>query len=395
MAITDIYGNVIPTGEIVIEDYYEEEMADTIAKVRDLNDEPALVFPVATDIHRYSSAPQTFDKMIANMTKFAESVKCDFVTSLGDLINGDTTQANSLSYAYDSMEKFQSIGVPYLNVQGNHDNNPYDSGGGLSGAVFNIQQVFKAFFTDTKGVTYNFSELGTDYYIDFDGLGVRVIVLNACNVKGAKNYAYGSSTGAWLATALDTNHTVLLLVHLSPISSQVWNNCQSTNTSAIKTALQSFVNNGGHLVQLSGHTHLDLAFVTPWLSVVHACTRSASTNTSGSGFNVITGYIDEMGNPSRTQGTYTEDLWTVCVLKPNSGELDCIRFGAGNDRYFHYVPIAPTTLTTRLSNVTWSSSDTSVATVSDGVVTGVASGTCAILAKDAEGNYEAWTVTVS
>ena len=125
------------------------------------------------------------------------------------------------------------------------------------------------------------------------------------------------------------------------------------------------------------------------------CQKCQQANTTTTEMQKISGYIDVMGSPARTAGTATEDAWTVCVLKPNSKELSTIRFGAGVDRYFHYDPIAPTTLTSKLASPTWSSSNESVATVSGGVVTGVASGTCAILAKDATGNYEAWIVAVS
>lgn len=380
----------------VVQSCYATELADTIVKARGLITEPCLVFPVVTDIHRYSSAPQTFDKMIANVTRFCENVKCDFLANLGDLIDGNTTQANSLSYAYDAAKKFQRIGVPYLFVEGNHDNNPYNSAGSLQGDVFDISQVFKAFYAGVQGVDFHIAENGTDWFIDFHGLGVRVVGLNACNVKKAKNYAYGDTTATWLANvALDTDYTVLLLEHLTSTASQVWNNCHGTNATNVNNALKAFVNGGGELVNLSGHSHLDLAFVTPWLSVMFAAQKFENFSPTSAGYQAISGYIDVMGNPSRTQETASEDCWTVCILKPHSMELDTIRFGAGVDRYFHYDPIAPTTLTSRLSGVTWSSSDTGVATVSGGVVTGVASGTCAILAKDSAGNYEAWTVKVT
>ena len=110
---------------------------------------------------------------------------------------------------------------------------------------------------------------------------------------------------------------------------------------------------------------------------------------------MVTGYIDAIGTPARTAETYTEDAWSVCVYKPQSNEFDMIRFGAGTDRYFHVTPVVPTTLSTRLSGtVTWHSSDDAVATVTDGVVTGVSTGRCAVFAKDADGNIEVWIVTV-
>jgi hypothetical protein len=108
----------------------------------------------------------------------------------------------------------------------------------------------------------------------------------------------------------------------------------------------------------------------------------------------ITGFIDNIVKPARVAGTASEDAWTIAVYKPITNDLDLIRFGAGADRYFHATPIAPTTLTSRLSNVSWSSSDTNIATVSSGAVTGVASGRCAIIAKDTSDNYECWIIEV-
>lgn len=395
MAVYNKNGERIDEGGISILPYYDEEMADTVAKVKNEITEPCIVFPATTDVHVGSTAPQTFTQMSDNIAKFTELVKCDFVACLGDLIDGSTTQETSMGYALTSTQGMRKSGIPYIFVQGNHDNNPYNASGSFGGLDFSVEQVFKGLFSATRNVTPNYSENGMDYWFDVEGVGIRVIVLNACNVKRAHNYAYGSSTASWLAGALDTENTVLLMEHLSSISSQVYNNNSPTGYSGITDALTSFVNGGGHLVQLSGHSHVDLAFITPWLSVMFVCQKLSKADATSTNMQKISGYIDVIGAYDRTVNTVSEDAWTACVLKPNSGELATIRFGAGVDRYFHYKAIAPTTLTSKLSSVTWSSSDTSVATVSNGVVTSVGSGTCAIIAKDSEGNYEAWTITVA
>lgn len=395
MAVYDKYGNRIDelNDSIVLKSYYYDEMADTIQKVRSVNDEPSIVFPIVTDIHRYKATTQTFADMIKNISYFSKEVKCDFVVNTGDTIEGDSAKATSFTQAFEAIKAFMNIGVPFVYAQGNHDNNIYSSS---TSNQFTLAETFQAFFNATKDVTYHFSEGGTEYYIDLDGIGVRIVVINACNSGRVTNYGYGNTTASWLTnTALDTDHTVLLFEHLSSIASQVWNNNHGTNASAVENALRAFVTGGGTIVELSGHSHIDVAFVQPWLSVMNVCQKFEVADITSANYQKISGYIDQLTAPTRTAGTYTEDAWTACVLKPNSGELDCIRFGGGCDRYFHYKPIAPTTVTSRLSNVTWSSSDTSIATVADGVITGVASGTCAILAKDTEGNYEAWTVTVA
>lgn len=402
--VYDVNGNEIATGggsQIIVEPYYEAELADTIAKVQKEITEPVFIAPVFTDSHRFSDGvTQNFKFMNANIAAFAKAVKCDCLVNTGDTVDGNKTDEETMIETHECLKDLLGIGLPYFFAQGNHDNNIYNSDmSGTTGNKYTIQQVFMAQYAGTRKVTVNISENGTDYFVDFDGIDVRLVSLNACNVNVATKYGYGNSTASWLSgVALDTDKTVLLVSHLSSIATQVWKNCHGENADSIVSALQNFVSGGGTLVQITGHSHVDIAFISPWLSVVNACQKSQQVSGASTlaGFDVVSGYIDVIGNPSRTPETATEDCWTVCVLKPQSKELSMIRFGAGVDRYFHYNPIAPTTLSTKLSGtITWSSSNTSVATVSNGVVTGVASGTCAILAKDTAGNYESWTITVS
>ena len=141
---------------------------------------------------------------------------------------------------------------------------------------------------------------------------------------------------------------------------------------------------------------------TPRIADVANVTKNEFTDTEGEVIpptaedtHGITDFIDNIVKWERTAGTYTEDAWTVCIYKPDTHDLDFIRFGAGADRHFHVQPISPTTVTTTLTgNITWSSSNEEVATVSDGVITSVSAGKCAILAKDENSNYECWIVVV-
>lgn len=384
-----------------IKTYYYDEMTDTITKAQNLKDEPCLTFMWATDIHRHSSnaaGVQTFTYMIQNMKAFSKSVHCDFVLNTGDDTDGNVALATTLQRAYDMTKEFMSIGVPYIKSNGNHDNNPYNG----DSNVFNINQSFKAYYTLTPhDVTINVAENGTDFYVDYNDLGVRFVAINDNNVKTANTYSWGETTPAWIESALNTNKTVLLSLHISPIRTQVYNNQRVTTSernTAVLNAFNSFVNNGGNLIMLSGHSHADMAFITPFLSVMEICQRFYTDGGSVDdvpGFQAISGYIDVISRPVREAETYTEDAWTVGIYKPISNELHLIRFGAGTDRHFHVTPIAPTTVTTMLTGtITWSSSDESVATVSDGVITGVSTGKCAVLAKDASGNYECWIVSV-
>ena len=267
-SLTDLVVRVTLTkADADIEPYYAAEMTDTINKVRNSITSPALVFPIVTDIHRYSenAAVQNFKQMINNISHLALNVKFDFLLNLGDFTDGNTTKEVTFDRAYESTKDFVNIGVPYFWANGNHDINYYTTDQPYE---FTMPEVFKAYYGSIKNVVYNRNEYATDYYIDFT-IGVRLICLNANGiVDGHERYAYGNSTAAWLEAALVTDNTVIVAVHQSSQPNQVYNTVNTYNGAAINAKLQAFVNNGGNLIMLSGHSHRDIAFIDPWLSVM-------------------------------------------------------------------------------------------------------------------------------
>ena len=377
--------------ESEIEPYYETEMNDTIQKVRKVATSPCAIFPVVTDIHRYKAEIQTFANMISNIKYFSERIKCDFVITTGDTIEGNKVRNISLEEAWDSMKDFLAIKTVIKYANGNHDNNAYYN----SSNYFNIKDVYSGFFTVCDGDAVNFGENGTDFYFDNKEIGVRFISINSCNCKIAYNYGIGTTTSNWLSTALNTDMPVVLFTHVSPIKEHVWNNIDPSNMSDIRTTLANFVNNGGELVIITGHSHVDAEFISPYAEITNLCQKFEVANTSAPEYQAISGMVDGIRTPNRTADTYTADAWTVGVLKPIDKEIDFIRFGAGIDRYFHYHAVAPGTLTSRLNVVSWNTTDESVATVSAGVINAVGSGKCGIYAKDADGNIEIWIIEVT
>lgn len=381
-----------------LQNYYLEEMADTMAKVRGLMTEPALVFPLVTDIHVNTGDFKAYPSTIRTLRHFTGEVPCDFVVNLGDAINGDKSQALSLAEAYGITRDMMSLGLPYYYANGNHDNNPYSDAS--SSEKFTLAQDYQALFAGVKGVVPYAADRGTSYYKDLDGMRVRLVVLNSCNVTVSSTYGFSAGLAGWLEEeALDTDYTVLLMTHISCVSNQVWNNSNSArvpkNSAAVAAAVQAFADRGGRVIQLNGHSHIDYEHVEPWLSITSCSAKYNNVDLDGTGYPDITGFVNVKRSPERTGWTASECVWSVCVYKPWADEFDVIRFGAGVDRYFHLTPIAPQTVSTRLTGtVTWSSSDTAVATVSGGVISGAGSGRCAVIAKDAEGNIECWTVVV-
>lgn len=373
-----------------IKAYYAEEMEKTLDTVREAITEPALVFPMMTDIHFMSGLHPftTFNTGADNVKYFAEHLPIDFMLNLGDNTDGNTTPAETMRRSKHMLDRFAEIGAPYYMAIGNHDTNYYQSAVKLTGT-----ETFMAYLSNTRGVVFDDSEYNLSFYKDFEELGVRLLVLD---LNYLAQYTSAATLAAWVSgTALNTSKTILLCTHLSMYKYQNWANQGIGNSAGIVSALESFVNGGGTVVQLCGHAHADYYFNAPWLYVVSSCQKLEQADVTGENYQSITGEIGDIVSPARALGTVTEDLWTACVLKPKSQELDMIRFGAGVDRRFHYGKLnaaSAGTLTTVLTGAAWTTSDATVATVSDGTVTAVGSGMCQITATDTDGNFETWTV---
>lgn len=306
--------------------YYKDEMDTTVAAVREALDEPALVFPLATDIH-FLSVDTTFDNTATNIVEFCKRVKCDFVANLGDNTDGNVDKVYSSQRNSYMMDRFCEAGIPYIFSAGNHDTNYYKS----SSDLFTAPQMFSIYYSNTRGVHFDTTAGESNYYIDFDELGIRLVVLDA---NHGVRYGFSANTATWLTnTALDTNYIVVLFEHLSSIKEQNWGKSNCANSADVTAALQAFVTGGGTLIQLCGHSHADFHFTTPWLAITSTCSKFECVDLTESGFSHLTVDIDA---PERVHGTASEDAWTVFVIKPISRTMDAIRFGAGEDRSFTF-----------------------------------------------------------
>ena len=327
--VNDRYGS--------IRNIFESEMQETLETVRGLMTEPCLVFPLVTDIHHESKTRNlfsNFDQMIDNIRRFSRNVHCDFLVNLGDNTDGDDVAVTLRRNDY-MLSRFIHLGLPYYQAIGNHDTNYVTNTGATNDRNLTIEETYRSYISATKDAVFNQATNGTDYYKDFDQYGVRLVVLNV-DYLGA--YVYSGSTVTWLEeVALNTDKIILLAVHLSSISSQNWNNNNPTNSANITAALQSFVNNGGTVIQMCGHSHTDYSFETPWLCVFSNCQKFEQADLTGAGYKAITGY-DNYGlvAPERTAGTATEDSWSVVVLRPHARKINFVRFGAGNDREYTF-----------------------------------------------------------
>lgn len=311
-----------------INDIYVKEMNTTIERVRNVMDEPCLVFPIITDIHYKSNSIDIFDESIDTIKYFANHVKCDGIINLGDNIDGNTDKNITMSDGKYMLERFLEITAPYYFAQGNHDTNY------VGKSLLTMCETYSTYFSNTRSTAINKQTNGTDYYVDFDNCDVRLIVLNS-NYEEA--YKYSTSAATWLEAALNTTKTVILAEHESVIKTENFSQQYTAYADSVEPVIQNFVNNNGKLIHICGHSHLDYAFSSPWLTVFSNCAKFEKSDLTHSGYQSIAGY-DEKGliAPDRDAANHTKLCWSVMVVKPLSRKVNFIRFGAGEDREFLY-----------------------------------------------------------
>lgn len=309
-----------------VKDYYLSEIETTIASVKECLTEPCLVFPMVSDIH-YLHAPEqptSIDFCVNNMRALAEELTFNFVTCLGDMIEGDTPQKESFVRADHVLDKFKSIGIPFYPTIGNHDDNRYESG-----ATFNQEQLRRAYLRHTYDVSYDpsVSMKGTSYYKDFEELGLRCFFLTS-NTNGA--YGYSDDTCTWFETAV-TNcpHRFLVFTHISPVPAQNYGQKYGTDTGStrIRTAC---INSDKFIMLFSGHNHYDASFIEPFLSFTMNCQKFELTNGDASL------WAEGAVKPTRVVGEASEDCFDIVVVRPTSKKINRIRFGAGDDQEYTY-----------------------------------------------------------
>lgn len=311
--------------------YFAEELNDTIKKINALQTEPCLVFPLITDIHYdpRSSILQNFNDTITIIKKMRENISFDFILNLGDNINGSSNKELVLSDARYMLNSFKNIGLPYLFALGNHDTN-YDPS-----PKFTISETYGAFYSATpKTAKINANSNGTDFYIDYDELKIRIVSLNSNYLNSM--FISDSSANWFKNSALNTNNVVIFCIHESPINTQNWAATTVYNGDFVKEQINNFIANGGTLIQLFGHSHADYNFSTPWLSIASNCGKFEQSNLDTDEYRAITGYDGNIVAPERVQGTDKEQSFSVVVVRPTIKKINLVRFGAGLDREFGY-----------------------------------------------------------
>lgn len=393
-----------------MKDYFADEMADTVAKVRARQGNQSATLIVCSDIHYRDIdedyrpfAPFAFPGASLTMKEFARRVRVDNLVCLGDAIDGRQTAAQGKMDARDLAKFFSAVGVPLLFAIGNHDDNRYYAKDG-GDRNFTAREIHAEFIQQVdERTSVGGAMQGCNYYRDIERLKIRLIVLMSINFN--KQYYYTTDTQNFLTAtfaSMPEGYRAVIFTHTPLLQAHTYSTAQTLNggeavSNIIAANLDKF------LAIYYGHTHVDNQWMSPFVEINLGCSK---VNNQEGG--VLPAAAPEGSYfPERAVGDYREQLWDVTVIDKVNSLLSCIRFGAGVDRYVHLAPIevsagGTTTLTPSvLTASSWETRESEASSISiEGGVVSVDSGATSgarltAVCKDASGNKEIWAIKVA
>ena len=359
-------------GASQLPEYFDAEIMDTVRKVEQLTTKPALVMPLITDMHvdKYTQY-RPFSQTAATMKAVNDYIISDAILNLGDMVDGYVSKQLTADRIRGAQKELTAINPMVLTTFGNHDANAHANRGYVSdpdkvlleGEFYSYTQRH----LDSLGVK---RPAGKNYfYKDFEAHKVRIIGLDASNppeiiengslkYNGAETFAFSGEQVEWLANealqGMPDDYEVLVICHQAT-RAELLNEGRPVpqNSEHIEQLLKAF-NKGGTFNQsrsgdfgfsvnqtfpapalhriiafLYGHIHWDRDTYISDLGIRFMATDCAYFHP-----NRPPGY-GGLGN-YRTEGTVTEEVWDVLVLRKDLRQLHFIRFGSGEDRLVEY-----------------------------------------------------------
>lgn len=350
-------------------------------------------------------------------------------------------------------------GIPQLRTTGNHDSNWFSANKGTDGIITQAELYpYIGKYNADNGAVMGSTTGGYCYY-DFTDKKVRVIMLNDAQTDDVATYSnvVDATQLAWFYTVLQdtgkkTGWQFMVMSHhpadfggttiISNIlkayiegTSYTWNNktydfsASGSNVATLIAGIHGHIHNYQldrlHYVENpSAGTGTVTAFDAYRIGTPNMCFSrtneygSAEGNTSPEWAGIEYG---QDVSYKKTAGTSQDTSFVVNVIDLTKRQFFSYHYGAGVDREVNYTEfktavtgislsatsgsvvkggtvtitanVQPTTASNK--NVAWSTSDASIATVSNGKITGVAVGTATITATTEDGGFTAtYKITV-
>lgn len=410
-----------------------------IAKVRNVIKSDSIISLTMSDAHQLSVGEVGADNVRSGNAHagiaakyIAKRIPLTFAAYLGDYTTGNnnTTTAEGKGHFSEVNDIIAPAfeGVPNFRTVGNHDDLHHSAT--LNGANLPTQTTFAYIGVWNNGGEYGDSTNGYCYR-DIDYKKLRIICLNTDD--GNVGEAFTTAQQTWFKNALKdvgsrVGWNVIILSH-HPLD---WGAVNAASNILYDyhegTGVFEGSNNARVLLALHGHVHCykydQLNRISDGACVPYGIYRMATPNmcfnrNNEYGRNGTTEYFGiefgESATYDKIAGTTSDTAFTVNVINPSDEMVYSYHYGAGYDREFSIaessvsvtgVSISPnvlslevdsnTTLTVTVSpsnatnkTVTWASSAPNIASVSNGVVTGVEVGNAVITATTVDGGKTA------
>jgi len=433
--------NDLPSYAVSYMDERVEKVFDTIID----NGANSDTFIFYTDTHFPSNNGMT-GRYIANLLQrtpinnvvFGGDVCPAYSNAYSDSTSEQTCK-RSIREQFNAINKYAATNGHLFQMKGNHDFHVSENGG-TEKYMLNPQQTRNV----TMGGSDEFNIVTNDdnpeacyYYIDHPAKNIRYIIVDLCEEFGRNNewvqtYGVNKSQLLWIAeqavkTAGDRNFVFLSHVPITDQNTRedlttrlgvksLVDAVQSHSSVTIDGEVYDFTSVTGRVLMfLSGHTHRD--YMTYSNGILHA-SIACDARYDDYKYSYLYLHFNDLP-PTKTKGTIYESTFDVVNVDAEKNIVKFIRIGGGGDRFFHLGSTAVNagsnvSLTATLTGtLNWWCYDTdgntsetdgtisklvpneTRATVSNGVVTGVASGGVVVVATNGNGEYEFFNVTVN
>ncbi len=428
-----------------IPDYIKSAVIEMLNKVRAVQTDESITFLSMSDAHQLDTSSDVVTGnlhagMAAKILAYALP-NIDFCCYLGDYTWGSSTttlaegRQHITEITADINEAFD--GVPQFRTLGNHDSLRYSEQ--QNGAVLSASELYTMVGSYCEGAVYGDTVQGYCYR-DFTDKKLRVICLNTAE-NTQKEYV-SDAQKLWFANTLksigaNSGWKVLILSHhpldwgavymLSNIVKAYVDGSSITVSSGNNVSFAGS-NNATILAAIHGHVHCFKAAklnniannVGTEYDVYRVATPNMCFNRNNEyGSNSSTEYygieFGEATTYNKTAGTAKDTAFVVNVCNPSQQKIYSFCYGAGYDREIFtgtesiavtgvqlsqnsgtvtvgdVITLTATVLPTNASNKTviWTSSAPTVATVSNGAVTTLATGSAIITCETEDGGFTA------
>lgn len=350
-------------------DYYEEEVLKTVRTVQETVTNDSVNYIFITDLHLDSDEASTAAayRQLNAAVDVANNSDIDFICVGGDIYNGRHSEENGKENAMQILRNVSEIltacNKPVFILHGNHDDNSF-SGQADASLLYDADYVINKDEWYSVTMAY-FPQYATEYqegyfYYDLPEKNVRVVCLNMSDcddtiVDGEQNeigmhfYGYKDAQIDWLLNkamaredcqyfimshdAFDYPEGYGELSNRDTLENILTAAYAHQNYSGEKFAKDFSSWNGKLVLYNSGHLHMERTYINEDMGGLPVLNTEKGKVASHAAWGQF-GSKGYWTTQPRTADTISEALLDVVISKP--GEIDIVRFGAGEDTSVKY-----------------------------------------------------------